>query len=388
MNSFKIGLIGDAPAPKWVFKKSDVIHHLETFNPKSYANERNHLSGKVSFLSPYISRGLISLPEVLEIVLKNSKPIKIYKYINELTWREYWQRVWRELSTDGITSSVRNEQTYDSKEIPTAVIQADTSINTLDNSIQALYESGYLHNHARMWIAGLTANVAKTWWGSGANWMYYHLYDHDLASNHLSWQWVAGTFSNRQYVPQQGNINKYSKVSQDDTFLSTTYAKIKDMDVPQVLQDRMVTDLKLELPTTDNIQLDKNKVTWLYHGYWLNPDWRPSRHDNKNIQRLLIFEPSWYEQHPVSKKVFDFMIKLARENLSNVKIYIGEVKNLITDNDLDVSQVHHLDHPIANDWPSTADSYYQTYLFPGVEEKFYKSFSQFWKQAYPIYKSW
>ena len=43
-----------------------------------------------------------------------------------------------------------------------------------------------------------------------ANWMYFYLLDGDLASNSLSWQWICGANSNKKYIANQDNINKYT----------------------------------------------------------------------------------------------------------------------------------------------------------------------------------
>jgi deoxyribodipyrimidine photo-lyase len=40
--------------------------------------------------------------------------------------------------------------------------------------------------------------------------MYAHLLDGDLASNHLSWQWVAATFSNKPYLFNAENVARYA----------------------------------------------------------------------------------------------------------------------------------------------------------------------------------
>ena len=48
-------------------------------------------------------------------------------------------------------------------------------------------------------------------WILGARWMYYYLLDGDIASNFLSWQWVAGTLNGKPYLFNKNNIEKYSK---------------------------------------------------------------------------------------------------------------------------------------------------------------------------------
>ena len=47
-----------------------IIETLENINPDKYAATRNFIDGSVTYLSPYISRGVISLPQVKAQVLK------------------------------------------------------------------------------------------------------------------------------------------------------------------------------------------------------------------------------------------------------------------------------------------------------------------------------
>ncbi len=79
----------------------------------------------------------------------------------------------------------------------------------LDNFAPTL-ATGMLHNHARMWLASYVVHVRKVHWRAGADWLYGHLLDDDLASNHLSWQWVAGTGSTKPYFFNADNVARYA----------------------------------------------------------------------------------------------------------------------------------------------------------------------------------
>ncbi len=47
-------------------------------------------------------------------------------------------------------------------------------------------------------------------WQAGARWFLRHLLDGDPASNNLSWQWVASTFSHKPYFFNRENLEKYT----------------------------------------------------------------------------------------------------------------------------------------------------------------------------------
>jgi deoxyribodipyrimidine photo-lyase len=61
-----------------------------------------------------------------------------------------------------------------------------------------------------MWLASYVVHVRKVDWRIAADWLYGHLLDGDLASNHLSWQWVAGTGSSKPYLFNADNVARYA----------------------------------------------------------------------------------------------------------------------------------------------------------------------------------
>ena len=80
----------------------------------------------------------------------------------------------------------------------------------VDAAVRQLYASGWLHNHARMWLASYVVHVRGVHWRAGADWLLAHLIDGDRASNHLSWQWIAGTASHKPYLFNADNVARYT----------------------------------------------------------------------------------------------------------------------------------------------------------------------------------
>ena len=226
---------------------SQILQKLDLLRPVEYAKNRNFIDGDVSKLSPYISRGVISTKQVFEYVMAQGYPFyKIEKFVQELAWRDYWQQIWIDKGTL-INSDLKNKQDgVKNHLIPKAIVDGKTSIKAIDDSITEFYESGYIHNHLRMYIASLCCNVAKSHWKLPAQWMYYHLLDADWASNALSWQWVCGSNSNKLYYANQNNINKYCYTTQKNTFLDIEYHQFNDIKIPNELAE--LKDLKLTTP--------------------------------------------------------------------------------------------------------------------------------------------
>ncbi len=87
-----------------------IIERINLINPIQYSKTRNFINGAVTYLSLYISRGIISVKEVKEAVLqKGYKPNQIEKFLQELAWREYFQRVWQHTG-DEIWSDIKHPQ--------------------------------------------------------------------------------------------------------------------------------------------------------------------------------------------------------------------------------------------------------------------------------------
>ena len=75
---------------------------------------------------------------------------------------------------------LKNTQTgIDHTEIPIAINNASTGIEAVDQAIHELFDTGYMHNHMRMYVASIACNQGKSHWKLPAQWMYYHLLDGD-----------------------------------------------------------------------------------------------------------------------------------------------------------------------------------------------------------------
>ncbi len=185
---------------------------ISAVRPAAYARTRNAIGGAVSELSPYITHGFVTLAEVLAGVNARHPLDAQHKFVYELGWRAYFRHVWQHRS-DGILRSMREGPLPDdayARELPGDIRQACTGVPVVDEAVRTLYATGMLHNHARMWLASYVVHVRKVHWRAGADWLYGHLLDGDLASNHLSWQWVAGTGSSKPYLFNADNVARYA----------------------------------------------------------------------------------------------------------------------------------------------------------------------------------
>jgi deoxyribodipyrimidine photo-lyase len=124
------------------------------------------------------------------------------KFIQEIFWRTYW-RGWLELRPDVYKDY---ENGYDGSKLPDK-----TGIKCFDHWTEELIETGYLHNHARMWYASIWIFTLRKSWVSGANFFKDHLVDWCPASNTLGWRWVAGLQTRGKiYVAKADNIKLFT----------------------------------------------------------------------------------------------------------------------------------------------------------------------------------
>ena len=348
-----------------------ILENIEQVNPVKYGITRNYLNGDVTYLSPYISRGIISTKQVLENVLaKGYKISKIESFVKELCWRDYFQRIGqvKDLRQD----IKQSQQPVTNYEIPLNISNANTGITVIDYAIEQLYNSGYMHNHCRMYTASLVCNIAKSQWLHPAQWMYYHLLDGDWASNACSWQWVVAANSSKKYFANQENINRYTNTNQANTFLNKTYVELKQMEVPPQLLITHKLVLETVLPPSDLLQLDNSFPTFIYNYYNLDSKWHK---DETNSNRILLLEPDFYEAYPISKKCMEFMLALSK-NIPNLQVYVGSFESL--KNQIQQNTIFYKEHPLNIGYTGIEEP--REWIVDSISG-YYPSFFSYWKKV-------
>jgi deoxyribodipyrimidine photo-lyase len=351
-----------------------IVEKIEAINPVKYAKTRNYLDGDVTYLSPYISRGVISVKQVLlQQIKKGYKLYEIEKFVQELCWREYWQRNWQDKGKAILTDLKQEQRPLKNYKIATNIVNSNCGIDAVNRGITELYETGYMHNHLRMYTASICCNIAQNHWLKPAQWLYYHLLDGDLASNHLSWQWVAGTNSSKKYYCNQENISRYTNSNQKRSYLAHDYEYIADMGIPEELIEAIELELLTPLPVKKEITIDSSKKTLIYNSYNVDPNWR----SNDDANKILLIEPSHFEQFPVSEKVIDFILKLG-ENINGLQVYVGEFSELIANYQLNKADIYFKEHPTCTHYKGIEEP--REWIASNTEGSF-NSFFSFYKKA-------
>lgn len=144
-----------------MYSYKDANEKLLAIDPVKYQATRNYIGGSTR-LSIYITRGVLTLPQIKDHLNKNFTSTQNFKLVYELAWREYWQREWK-IRGNAIFEDIKNKQEFiESEDLPLSILKADTGIKAIDTGIKQLYETGYTDNHMRMWLSGLICNIAHT----------------------------------------------------------------------------------------------------------------------------------------------------------------------------------------------------------------------------------
>ncbi len=196
-------------AYEWRGGRSNALTKLNSINAVTYGKNRNFLNGAVTQLSPYLRHGCLTLNETFDSIKKRFGA-DADKLVFQLAWRDYWRQVWQ-AQGDAVYSEIEAPKVaIGHAPLAEDISQGKTGLPCMDSFINDLLTTGYVHNHARMWLASYVVHHRKIDWRAAADWFEQHLLDGDIASNHLSWQWVTSTFSSKPYFFNKENLGRYT----------------------------------------------------------------------------------------------------------------------------------------------------------------------------------
>ncbi|MBC8129050.1 MAG: DNA photolyase FAD-binding protein [Rhizobiaceae bacterium] len=215
----------EEPAAAFPGTRAEALLRVGAFLPRAgrhYAAGRNTDQGPghrsdVSILSPYLRHRLLTEREVVERVLAVHGPREAEKFIHEVLWRTYWKG-WLELRP-AVWERFLDERDATRAGAASGLAKAlaraeagETGIDGFDDWAKEITDTGYLHNHARMWFASIWIFTLRLPWTLGADFFLRNLLDADPASNTLSWRWVAGLqTTGKTYLATKENIARFTE---------------------------------------------------------------------------------------------------------------------------------------------------------------------------------
>lgn len=187
---------------------------LQAYDVRSYAKTRNHLAGNVSRLGPYLTWGVFTPAEVQHAVERQHAPLvdaDLRKFRTELGWKAY-ARTWFAALGSRVFEPLEPYKYPTPTKLrgaPPGATTGTTGLPCIDAIARELLDSGYLHNHQRLWFAAWWVHYQGYDPRDGETFFRRHLLDGEPGPNALGWQWVASTFAGKPYLFNAANMRKY-----------------------------------------------------------------------------------------------------------------------------------------------------------------------------------
>lgn len=210
----------------WTATRAEGEKILAAFVPRMgqrYADGRNTDQGPggqnaVSMLSPFIRRRLVLELDAVASAVTAHGVQGAEKFVQEVIWRGYFKgwlerrpQVWEGYRTGLEADLAALDRDSRLRRDVDQATNGRTGLACFDAWATELVDTGYLHNHARMWFASIWIFTLRLPWRLGADFFYRHLLDGDAASNTLSWRWVAGLHTRgKPYKAEAQNIATFT----------------------------------------------------------------------------------------------------------------------------------------------------------------------------------
>jgi len=214
--------MSDLPEPS----RAAGLTRLRDFAPRMgrhYAAGRNSDPGPgarrdVSRLSAHVRHRLLLESELAGTALAHHGPAAAEKFLQEVFWRSYWKgflqlrpAMWAEYRARVEAEQAALLTQGGRRRAVEQAMAGATGIACFDAWARELTETGWLHNHVRMWFASIWIFTLRLPWPLGAEFFRHHLKDADAASNTLSWRWVAGIQTpGKHYLARAENIARHT----------------------------------------------------------------------------------------------------------------------------------------------------------------------------------
>ncbi|MFY8051131.1 MAG: FAD-binding domain-containing protein, partial [Armatimonadaceae bacterium] len=290
----------------------------------------------MSRLGPYIRHGLITLTECRTAAIRKSGGTPPVKFLQELAWREYYQRVYEQYG-DGITHTNLDSPkvTLGQNPLPDDIRFGTTGLACMDENINELRETGYMYNHARMWVASYIIHHRKVAWQHGARFFLQHLLDGDPASNSLGWQWIASTYSHKPYLFDQGNVQRFSDHCSRCAAARNGSCPFRDyIDIPATREfSKPLTMVQPDDAKDDQLTDSAPDYVWV-HGDHIDVPANIALAGNPDVPAVFILDTTLAASRKISLKRFGFLYESVSEAFTRHpaggRIFVGDPADVLT----------------------------------------------------------
>ncbi len=149
-----------------------------------------------SALSPHLHFGEIGPREIaaaIRAAAPDSRGAQVY--LSEIGWREFAHSLlfhFPHTTTEPLKADFERFPWEPDETLLRRWQRGETGYPIVDAGMRQLWQTGWMHNRVRMIVASFLVKHLLQPWQRGAEWFWDTLFDADLASNTLGWQWTAG----------------------------------------------------------------------------------------------------------------------------------------------------------------------------------------------------
>ena len=199
----------------------------------------------VSRLSPYLASGMIGIREVwagasdVYSAVSGQERRNVDKYRYELSWREQnYHLLYHNptLLVDNYIDIPNPIEWEDDDEHFEAWKRGETGYPFIDAGMRQLNTEGYIHNRPRQNVASFLTKHLLTDWRKGARYFTRQLIDHDPASNHGNWQWIASTGTDSVDVRIFDPVAQMSKYDDGAHYVTTYVPELRDAPARKIVE--------------------------------------------------------------------------------------------------------------------------------------------------------
>lgn len=374
---------GEDLKAEWAGGRAMALARLSQVDAIAYGRNRNFLNGAVSHLSPYLRHGCLTLNETFAAI-KSKFGMSGENMLMQLAWRDYWRMVWSTCGNAIFSEMEPPKVGLGYAPLSDAVKQGKTGLPCMDGFIGDLLGSGYVHNHARMWLASYIVHHLKIDWRAAADWFEANLLDGDMASNHLSWQWVASTFSSKPYYFNKENLARYT----GEKYCAGCTANCPFDASYEALQTRLFTQPASQeakryplTPAPVKPGSMHKAVAVFLHDEMLSPT---NSVLHQPFPKIFIFDPQLHGAWPLRR--LQFVMDCLNE-IMNVEVWVGDTYEILQQKNVGElitqatpnNRIKEMLQPFLTRWQLV-----EKLVNAEMSEKRLQRFSRYWDKAGPL----
>lgn len=243
----KLGLLPTKPRwdkkmePYWEIGEKGAMKALRHFighGLKDYKEGRDIMAGgHISRLSPRLHFGEVSPNQVWYESAKAGDKKGLQKDIDhfhsELGWREFSYGLlyyFPDLPKKNLQPRFDAFPWDKNDKHLLAWQHGQTGYPVVDAAMRELWETGFMHNRARMVVGSFLVKHLLLHWRHGEDWFWDCLVDADLPNNSASWQWIAGSGADAApYFRIFNPVTQGEKFDPDGAYVRKYVPELKNM---------------------------------------------------------------------------------------------------------------------------------------------------------------